>query len=57
MQGERMWVEVKGRYGLYLWGTLANQPVFGGPDVGLEFGSEIVFLPEHIVDITEPADS
>ncbi|MEN3747797.1 toll/interleukin-1 receptor domain-containing protein [Sphingomonas sp. HF-S3] len=49
--GERMWVEVKGAYGPYLWGTLSNLPTFDGAEIGLEFGSEIVFLPEHIIDI------
>lgn len=51
--GERMWVQVKGGYGPYLWGTLSNQPSFDGADIGLEFGSEIVFLPEHIIDIVD----
>lgn len=49
--GERMWVQVKGGYGPYLWGKLSNQPSFDGADIGLEFGSEVVFLPEHILDI------
>lgn len=51
--GERMWVEVKGGYGPYLWGTLSNQPSFDGSEIGLEFGSEIIFLPEHIIDIED----
>jgi len=50
---ERMWVQVKGSYGPYLWGTLSNEPSFEGADIGLEFGSEVVFLPEHILDIVD----
>jgi hypothetical protein len=50
---ERMWVQVKGAYGPYLWGTLSNTPSFDRADIGLEFGAEIVFLPEHILDIVD----
>lgn len=48
---ERMWVQVKGAYGPYLWGTLSNEPSFEGSEIGLEFGSEVIFLPEHILSI------
>ena len=51
--GERMWVKVSGSYGPYLWGTLSNTPTFNGKDIGLEFGSEVVFLPEHILDVVD----
>jgi len=51
--GERMWVEVKGATGPYLWGTLANTPSFDGHDIGLEHGSEIIFLPEHIISVVD----
>lgn len=49
--GERMWVVVKGHVGPYLWGLLNNVPSFedGHPDLKVE--SEIIFLPEHIIDI------
>jgi hypothetical protein len=53
--GERMWVKVVGAYGPYLWGTLSNQPSFDGKGIGLEHGSEIIFLPEHIIDIVDAA--
>lgn len=56
---ERMWVIVKGVVGPYLWGILDNIPSWCAPDgnVGeddefdLKLGSEIVFLPEHVLDI------
>ncbi|HIG57908.1 MAG TPA: hypothetical protein EYQ21_00700 [Flavobacteriales bacterium] len=50
---ERMWVKVTGIVtdGVYE-GTLANQP-FGEKEFSpLEFGSEIEFASEHIIDIT-----
>jgi hypothetical protein len=62
--GERMWVEVTGHNGPYFTGRLRNQPssyVFVNPDdendvyveknAPLTFDSEVVFLPEHIIDI------
>lgn len=55
MMGERMWVKVEGAYGPYLWGTLSNDPSFDGHDIGLEFGSEIIFLPEHIIGVMTAA--
>jgi hypothetical protein len=54
--GERMWVQVKSAYGPYLWGTLANNPTFEGKEIGLEHGSEVIFLPEHIIDIESAAE-
>lgn len=62
-EGERMWVKLTGRAGPYLLGTLANQPASYSylnedgetysafDDAPLKFGSPIVFLPEHIIDI------
>ncbi len=50
---ERMWVEVRGVYGPYLWGTLSNQPSFDGAEIDLNFGSQVIFLPEHILDIVD----
>ncbi|MCU8430884.1 DUF2314 domain-containing protein, partial [Vibrio vulnificus] len=47
---ERMWVEVKGlEKGLYV-GTLDNDP-YG--NVLLKYGDDVVFGPEHIIDIYE----
>ncbi|WP_293943456.1 toll/interleukin-1 receptor domain-containing protein [Sphingomonas sp.] len=51
--GERMWVRVEGSYGPYIWGNLFNMPSFGGEEIDLTHGSEVVFLPEHIIDIVD----
>ncbi len=48
---ERMWVNVKGRADPYLWGTLDNVPTFQDDEFDLRYGCEVVFLPEHIIDI------
>ena len=53
---ERMWVKAEGTDGPYFWGTLANDPSFDGQSIGLTFGAEIAFLPEHIVDIMSAAE-
>lgn len=55
VHGERMWVKVEGVYGPYLWGTLSNEPSFDGRKIGLEHGSEVIFLPEHIISIVNAA--
>jgi hypothetical protein len=52
INGERMWVRIEGSYGPYLWGKLANHPL-DGEEHGLVHGAEIVFLPEHIIDIVD----
>lgn len=62
--GERMWVEITGGNGPYYVGRLRNQPasyMYENPDdptdryiatqAPLSFDSEVVFLPEHIIDI------
>lgn len=61
---ERMWVEVTGSNGPYFLGNLRNQPasfvyanpqdendVFVDEEAPLTYNSEVVFLPEHIIDI------
>jgi hypothetical protein len=53
MWGERMWVLLKGTIGPYLWGTLNNVPSFGDSHPDLKVDSEVIFLPEHIIDIHE----
>lgn len=53
VNGERMWVRLEGSYGPYLWGKLANSPI-DGQEYGLSYGAEIVFLPEHVIDIDKP---
>lgn len=49
MYSERMWVEIEGSYGPYIWGTLSNHST----NAVLSHGDLVVFLPEHIVDIMD----
>lgn len=49
--GERMWVIVKRRVGPYYIGELNNVPVTSNEQDNLFVGSEVVFLPEHVIDI------
>lgn len=49
--GERMWVIVTGRIGPYYIGTLNNVPVTAGEQENLFLDDEIIFLPEHVIDI------
>lgn len=49
--GERMWVNVTGSVGPYFTGTLSNQPITSDEQDVLRFGSPVVFLPEHVIDI------
>ncbi|MHC2018042.1 DUF2314 domain-containing protein [Methylobacterium sp. CM6247] len=51
--GERMWVEVSHSDGPYIIGALNNTPVSFEGDHYLQPGAEIVFLPEHIIDIID----
>lgn len=55
-QGERMWVIVSEKHEDYYIGILDNQPASCEPNenVYLCFGSEIPFLPEHVIDIADP---
>lgn len=53
---ERMWVQILGSYGPYLWGKLCNMPSFDGEQIDLTHGSEVIFLPEHIIDIVEASE-
>ena len=52
---ERMWVIVKLRLsGIYI-GILDSEPATFEPEPGfLARGSEIIFKPEHIIDISQP---
>ena len=58
---ERMWVIVKGITAPYLWGVLDNVPSWSTDEVeeeekfDLKLGSEVVFLPEHILSIHKDA--
>lgn len=49
--GERMWVIVKGRIGPYYIGNLNNMPLTSGEQENLTFEDEVIFLPEHVIDI------
>tara|TARA_R110002033_G_C3879539_1_gene237922 strand:- start:483 stop:1457 length:975 start_codon:yes stop_codon:yes gene_type:complete len=51
--GERMWVIVTGKVGPYYKGTLNNMPVSASEQDYLFLDDEVIFLPEHVIDITE----
>jgi len=51
--GERMWVIVTGKVGPYYIGTLNNIPVTSDEQDNLSVDDEVVFLPEHVIDITK----
>jgi TIR domain len=53
--GVRMWVKVTGRSGPYYLGDLSNQPVAARKN--LMWGSPVVFLPEHVIDIVPLAEA
>jgi hypothetical protein len=56
---ERMWVMLTERIGHTYLGILDNQPACcePEPDVYLQKGVEVPFLPEHVIDIAEaPSD-
>lgn len=57
-QGERMWVEVAEIRGPYLIGTLASEPIdaLENNNSPLNYGSKVVFLPEHICDVALKSD-
>ncbi len=48
---ERMWVEVKRRVDEVYIGMLRNRPASVESDDTLELGAEILFRPEHVIDI------
>ena len=50
---ERMWVIVTGRVGPYYVGELNNHPATSSDQDHLRAGDEVVFLPEHVIDILE----
>jgi hypothetical protein len=49
--GERMWVEIIDLNGPYFLGRLRNRPICTVDWHILDFDSEIVFLPEHVIDV------
>ncbi len=50
---ERMWVEITGLNGPYFVGRLRSMPVFTDVWHDLEFDSQVVFLPEHVINIDD----
>ena len=53
IQAERMWVEITELNGPYLVGRLRNPPVMVDEWHDLEYDSQVVFLPEHVIDVDE----
>lgn len=51
--GERMWVEITGLRGPYFVGQLRNSPICVADWHDLDFGSEVIFLPEHVIDVED----
>ena len=52
---ERMWVIVRGRIGPFYTGVLDSTPASVEPAASfLARGSEVLFAPEHVVDISTP---
>lgn len=49
---ERMWVIVTGRAGGYFIGVLENEPAEA--TTTLRPGAEVLFGPEHVIDIADP---
>ena len=50
---ERMWVIVTGKVGPYYLGKLDNVPLTSDEQENLGSGDEVIFLPEHVIDIIE----
>ncbi len=48
---ERMWVIVAGRVGPYYVGELHNHPATSSEQENLLAWDEVIFLPEHVIDI------
>lgn len=48
--GERMWVKIVGLNGPYFIGRLNNSPVCTADWHDLDYDSQVVFLPEHVID-------
>jgi len=53
---ERMWVKTTGTEGPYYKGVLDNVPIASEESDVLKYGSEVTFLPEHIIDIVDVAE-
>ena len=48
---ERMWVMVTGRNGPYYTGVLSSFPMTADEKGSLSIDDEVIFLPEHVIDI------
>jgi hypothetical protein len=57
VQGERMWVIIAEKVADTYLGILDNQPACleRSEDVYLQFGAEVPFRAEHVIDIGQPA--
>jgi len=53
VSAERMWVTVTGKSGPYYTGTLNNEPACSDEQEHLKYGDEVIFLPEHVIQIYE----
>ncbi|MBZ9772900.1 toll/interleukin-1 receptor domain-containing protein [Mesorhizobium sp. CO1-1-8] len=53
LTGERMWVEISALRGPYFVGTLHNDPVCIADWHDLAHGSQVTFLPEHVIDVDD----
>jgi hypothetical protein len=53
IDSERMWVEITELNGPYFVGRLRNDPAALDRRYDLEFDSQVVFLPEHVIDVYE----
>ncbi len=53
ISGERMWVRVQGKMGPYYVGNLSNVPACSDEQANLEYDDEVIFLPEHVIDVYE----
>lgn len=51
ISGERMWVTVTGNIGPYYIGTLNSIPACSDEQDNLKFDDEVIFLPEHVIQI------
>ena len=51
ISAERMWVKLKNKSGPYYIGTLDSIPVCTDEQDFIDHGQNVIFLPEHVIDI------
>ncbi|CAN5701094.1 hypothetical protein BH09VER1_BH09VER1_05250 [soil metagenome] len=58
LTGERLWVIVAEQVGEFYIGILDSQPACVEPDkkAYLQFGAEVAFAAEHVIEIAKPPD-